>query len=312
MNRLNKKCYIASAAFHGLLLGVFLFGSAFLVPQDKPEQRQMLKVYDPSLLNDGTTTGGNPNVAVVQPSSAPAATPPTPVPPTVVTPPVQPPPKPQVEVPKSVVPPKLKTKPVPEKDIEPVINKTKPSEDPPKPKKPKVVIDPKELQPTTRTVSKPTPKDTAQADAKAAHDREVKEAKEANRRATEAIGRMVKNISNNTSSRATPVEIFGPGGGGPLSAGYKDLVASKYTSAWVPPPDLSDETATVIVSITISSDGNVINGRITKRSGNAAMDRSIQTTLDNVTYIAPFPKGSEDRERTYTLTFNLQAKRSIG
>jgi TonB family protein len=305
MNRLNKKCYIASAAFHSLLLGIFLFGSAFLTHEEKVNNTVVLKAFDPNLVTDALESkGGNLNVAVAPstPEPPPVA---QPVPVTPPAPPPQPKPEPKhVEVPKPVDPPKVK--PLTQKDLEP-INKTKPVKDTPKVKPPKIVINPDELKTIKRTVSKQPVKDTAQADAKVREQA----AKDAKRRA-DAFGQLVKNIDKNTTSR-TPVAIFdGPGGGGPLSAAYKDLVASTYTSAWAPPADLSDDTATVIASITIASDGRVINGRITKRSGNAAMDRSIQNTLDNVTYIQPFPQGSTDRERTYSISFNLQAKRSFG
>jgi TonB family protein len=68
----------------------------------------------------------------------------------------------------------------------------------------------------------------------------------------------------------------------------------------------------VVVSVTIDRDGNVMSGHITKHSGNAAMDRSIENTLEKVTFIEPFPAGSKDQQRTYTIKFNLQAKRSLG
>lgn len=309
MNRLNKKCYIASAAFHSLLLGIFLFGSAFLVPQDKPESHQVLKAYNPDDVTDAlNSTGGNPNVAVVPPSSEP----PPVAPPVPITPPVQPPPQPRVEPkpePKRVETPKPvelpKPKPLTPKDLEPI--KPKPVKDTPKAKPSKIVINPNELKPTTRPVSKQPVKDTAEADARA-REQAARDAK----RKADAFGQMVKNIDRNTSSRATPMELPGFGGRGALSAAYKDIIQSTYTSAWSPPADLSDDTATVVASITIASDGRVMSGRITNRSGNAAMDRSIQNTLDNVTYIQPFPPGSKDRERTYSISFNLQAKRSIG
>jgi hypothetical protein len=39
------------------------------------------------------------------------------------------------------------------------------------------------------------------------------------------------------------------------------------------------------------------------------VDKSVQRTLDRVTFIAPFPEGAKDKQRTYTINFNLKAKR---
>ncbi len=102
------------------------------------------------------------------------------------------------------------------------------------------------------------------------------------------------------------------GDNGPAAANYRDIVASKYTAAWNPPANLDDESAAVTVSITIARDGTVVGHRIIRGSGNPGMDRSIQTTLENVTYIEAFPAGSKDAERTYTIKFNLAAKRLLG
>jgi len=45
MSRLERKCVIGSAAFHGLLLVIFIFGSAFIGP--KPEKSmQAITIID--------------------------------------------------------------------------------------------------------------------------------------------------------------------------------------------------------------------------------------------------------------------------
>jgi len=121
----------------------------------------------------------------------------------------------------------------------------------------------------------------------------------------------IKSIGNDFSP-TTAIELSGPGDGGPAAANYRDIVASKYTAAWTPPASLDDDSATVTVSVTISRDGTVASHRIIKSSGNRDMDRSIGNTLENVTYIEAFPAGSKDQERTYTIKFNLAAKRSLG
>ena len=71
-------------------------------------------------------------------------------------------------------------------------------------------------------------------------------------------------------------------------------------------------TRTIKVSVTIASDGTVISARIITPSGDASVDASVQRTLDRVTYIAPFPEGATEKERTYIINFNLKAKRRLG
>jgi hypothetical protein len=42
------------------------------------------------------------------------------------------------------------------------------------------------------------------------------------------------------------------------------------------------------------------------------VDASVQRTLDRVKFIAPFPEGATEKERTYIINFNLKAKRMLG
>jgi TonB family protein len=78
----------------------------------------------------------------------------------------------------------------------------------------------------------------------------------------------------------------------------------------VRPQDASLENATVEVSVTIARDGSVIAKRIVKRSGDAAVDASVQRTLDRVNSVErPFPEGAKDKQRTYTIPFIMKSKR---
>ena len=73
-----------------------------------------------------------------------------------------------------------------------------------------------------------------------------------------------------------------------------------------------NDDANAKVTVTIARDGTVISARILTPSGDAGVDASVQRTLDRVTFIAPFPEGATETERTYTINFNLKAKRSLG
>jgi TonB family protein len=306
MNRLQKKCFIFSTSLHGLLLFLLVFGAA-LMPSPKPLPSQNIRLISQGEITDALTRGGDPTAQAAPPPPQPTAA--------VLAPPV--PPSPQnVEIPKPPVPVAHDPPPVP-KPVTPVKPIVKPVAVVPKPeppkatKPPKPALTPEEIaalnKPTVRT-----PKDAAQA-AKAAEDAANARAEAARKqRIAKAFGQSVANLSKGPSPSVDIKPFNEHGDGGPMAANYRDVVGSKYKGAWTPPPSLTDEHATTTASITIDRDGKVKSARITKGSGNAGMDKSVQTTLDNVTFIAPFPPESNDQERTYDIQFNLKAKLSAG
>jgi TonB family protein len=292
MNRLQKKCFIVSVSLHGLLLGVFLFGSAFFVSDEKPDNTRILHMISGKLVDDALSSGGNPDVQpVAQPPPAP--------PPLVEPKPPEPKPKPapeKAELPKIERPkiePVHKTFTLPEKTKKPV----KPVDTEENTKR-ESKLDPKELKLVKRNNSEAKAKDTAEAKARA-----VAEARRRARAVNQVLNTWGKNLSPSTK-----VDIGGPGGE-LFATNYRDAVRSIYTAAWSPPDGFTDDTATVTATVTIARDGKVINAHIIDRSGNSIMDRSIERTLENVTFIAPFPEGAKDQERTFTIEFNLKAKR---
>jgi TonB family protein len=58
----------------------------------------------------------------------------------------------------------------------------------------------------------------------------------------------------------------------------------------------------------VARDGRIIRATIVDRSGNRVLDLSVQKALDSVTKLPPFPEGSRDDQRTFTIDFNLKAK----
>ena len=89
MNRLQKKCLIASMGTHLLLFLVVIFGSAFFVPHDKSLSPPPLRAVPARLVDEALSGGGgNPNIA---PSDAQQKGQ------TLVSQPVQPTPPPQRE-----------------------------------------------------------------------------------------------------------------------------------------------------------------------------------------------------------------------
>ena len=102
-----------------------------------------------------------------------------------------------------------------------------------------------------------------------------------------------------------------PGGGGPAYASYAAYVKMVYENAWMPPEDSATDDAVVKAKVVISRDGNVVLARIANASGDRLVDASVQRTLEKVKFIAPFPEGAKDKERTYFINFNLKAKRGL-
>ena len=288
MNRTQKKCLIVSGALHLLLPGIIIFGAA-LMPEGRARPFTPIKLYSLANVTDAPSSGGSPN-AVGAPQ------PPAPQPPVVDQPVTPQPPTP--------------TRPVtPEQPIQrpaPVPVRVPDAVKPP----PKYTLNPNELKLAKRDDIKP-PKDTQAAADKVATDKAAKAAADARRNLFAKASQNIKSIGNDFSP-TTAIELSGPGDGGPSAANYRDIVQSKYTAAWTLPASLDDDSVAVTVSVTIARDGSVVAHRIIRNSGNRDMDRSIENTLENVTYIEAFPAGSKDQERTYTIKFNLAAKRSLG
>lgn len=293
MSRLEKKCVIASAGCHLLLLLIIVFGSAFVFSRrEKPEDFQVLTVIPDITTDKPFSGGGTPDVkppppAVPRPEPAPA-------PPTIK-------PEPKSE------PKKIET-PEPEPTPRPVARAR--SEVPDvvdtKPKKPALPDVSTELVSRKPEAKPKRPRSTtSESDAAA----EAKSLADARRRSRE-----FRDVIRSLKEGATDAENVGvPGtGGGPSYANYRQAVYSIYLQAWLPPDSVTDEAASAIATITIARDGSVISSRITRSSGNAAVDVSVQRTLDRVRFIAPFPEGAREERRTYFLEFNLKAKRSLG
>ncbi len=285
MNRLQKKCLIATAGLHLLLVLVLLFGSAFFTHHEKPDDTTLLDVIPANLIDAAFSSG-------VKIAQAPAPTPPQPAPPkAVVMPPTPPPPTP---VPAPTLIQRVENIFTPEpKQLAP----DEPTEPTPKPKEQKIKVN-------LETVKRPTPKvttDTSDADARQA-------AKEAKQRAR-AIAAAAHAIKENASS-ATTIEM--PGTGSVSYANYASVVKSIYERAWRTPDDAANDDANTRVSVTIGSDGTVISSRILDPSGDSKVDASVQRTLDNVNFVAPFPDGAKEKEKTFIINFNLKAKRMLG
>lgn len=261
MNRLKKKCIIATVGIHLLLLTILIVGPAFFNQQLKQDSTQVLDVI-PANLIDAAFNSGVKNA--------------TPQPPQPMVQPQPSAPQPQVATPpkpESVPAPSLMTK---------LENYFKTEPKPPQRTEPhKIQVN---LTPTVRTSANDV----------------------ANPRDAKAIAKAIKDLKSNLKTGTT---IDMPGNSSVAYANYASVVKSVYDAAWVLPNTIAkDENITV--NVTIGSDGTVISSRIVTPSGDAPADDSVQKTLDRVAFVAPFPEGSTDKERKFTIVFNPQVKQS--
>ena len=286
MDRLAKKCVIASGIMHGTLVLVLLVGPAFLSSNDKPDTTPILTIIPDIAIASGSAVmgAGNPNAGRSAPTPPPAPKPPDPVPPAPAPikpePPVKPDPKPPVEA------KPVESKPAPDRDS------LEPSN---KPRKPvvslKQVVRNSSNNKTTRT-------STSSSDTSASDNKRFQTA--------------MNNIQRGASSGVEIGPVGIATGSGPSMAPFEQILKSIYFNNWREPADATSDEAVVKASVTIASDGTVLNARITRSSGDPAVDRSVRQLLEAVTYIAPFPPGSKEKQRTYPLSFSLKAKRGLG
>jgi TonB family protein len=299
MNRLQKKCMIAATGFHLLLVLLLLVGPGFFTRENTVPDAPVLTFIPYQTTDQNISGGGNKNGGSPPPAPAPA-----PKPEPVVTPPtVQP--EHRVEAPAPKPEPKPEPKPTPKPEPAPVKEVSKPKDDDSFTEK--VSTKPKHSKPKVSTEIVKRSDSDAQADARAKAQAEARAAAQARRAAigklSHALDRIGENLSGDTS-----IELKGAGGGGIPYANFLQGVKKVYTDAWIMPDGVKDDSATVSVSVTIGRDGSVLSSRIIRRSGDAAVDQSVQMVLDRVTRTVPLPASSDDNQRTVTINFNVKAK----
>lgn len=335
MTRLEKKCFAASTGCHLLLLGCLVFGAAFWKPGEVEDNAPLLEIIPFKTTDEPFSGGGNPDAGppnvrpdapVTPPPVAPVVQSPPPVAPVQTPPPQQSPPPAQEE-------PPAKTEPV--RPDPPEVREPEKSDDeallPAKKPTPRKKPNPKETL-TSESAPKTAKKEIKvnldlvkryPADTKAARERkEREEAANAARAAEAAAQRMAAERSalvqgslsalSGKLSKGTSIDI--PGTGGEAYANYGSVVRTIYDNAWIDPGQGVDENLTVAVTVSIRRDGSVIKNQtyIVRSSGDTTLDRSVQRALDRVTFIAPFPEGAKDAQRTFKIKFNLRDKRMNG
>ena len=321
MNRLQKKCMMASGGLHVLLVLILFLGPAFLPKKPEAPTVEVLEILpvDPKM-TDGRTHGGSgqPAVAESKPEQQPQAAQPQPTPP-------PPAPQPQPQPPqreeakeevKEVEPPKAKPQPEPVEKDDPddFVIKTvkKPEKTPTKAtsssttKKPssssKIEFSSVIKSPRTSTTSRTTTRSDAVADSRAKALQDL----------AKAIGGARSNIGSRTRGGTTVEFPGGDGSGGPVYVNYMQYVISAFDRAWIDPTDVDDERATVKTEIVVSRSGEIVSAKITSKSGISSLDRSVLRAINGVGKLPAFPEGARDSQRTFIINFNLKSKRAIG
>ena len=271
-----KKCIFISIGLHVMVAALLIAAAVFFIV--KPDKVQpTLSMIAPEVL-DNILNPKSAKPAPVKPAPTVRRNvvpqPPKPVPPNRVVP---------------TPPRKVKNTPVTKKPT-PRPKAKKPSR--PKPSPPKKI----RIETSNKTVGSNSPKPvTTPAPARPKVD------------SSELTGK-VKNLRSQLSA-AIKVNVSGANAAAFTS--YAQYVVSVYRRTWQPliPKNLT-RSRVAVVEVTIDRTGRVLSSRITRKTGDTALDRSVQSALDRVKTIGKsFPADSKDSKRTFTLDFTPQIRR---
>lgn len=288
MNRIQKKCMIVSAGIHLLLAMMLIFGPGFF--GGKPENSPPVLTFVALKTTDDGSSGGGDNTVKnppalgtsTEPPLAPVVNPPTPV----VPPPAEPPPQ-RIE---------RATPPVPRDP--PRVNNT-----------PRIEPSPVRQPTHTREIIPDlTVKTSSSAEARAKREAQLRAEATARAEREKRIAGLLRSASTGVRTGvagSTEIKLAGPGGGGVPYGNFLSAVEKIYYDAWTP-AGASDST--VSATITIARDGTILSAHITDGSGNAALDDSVQNTLNRVKAVPPLPESETRDSRTVTIKFDPETK----
>ncbi len=310
MSRLEKKCFVGSAAFHGLLFVVLICGAAFRPSKKTEELPAIITLIGAQVTDRPIASGGNPNVAPTPapPPQAPAQPPET-VPPRPEPPPPQREAKPEPKVEAKTV---VKNKPKPEPKKELVENKdgdlpapknTKKDVTPPKPLLSKTII--RRTNDTAR-IQRETAERQAREREQEQYRRELARIGEQQRRIASEVGSIIGGVSKSIG-KATVVEAAGPGGAAYVN--YGSLVGEVYKRAVYATHPQSDQDAEAAIRILVTRDGTVRSSQWVRRTGSPVLDKAVDRAMNSVRSLPGFPPEAKDSERTFNITIAFEAKR---
>jgi TonB family protein len=268
-------------------VGILLLGAAFVASPSKPSNRQVLDSVPPAAVEVALTSGVSAQRAAFDTSA--------------------------IASPVRVARPEPRPEKAPPKDP---VRDISPPGDPERVPAPSTDRAPKKLTFEYTRVTRPA-QDT-QADARKRAEAESREQQWDYERQLAAWQTGVATAFHDASkdlergrSGGAAFEWPAPGDGSLSYADFYQRVKSVYEHAWMVPDGITDETATVGVSVTIARDGRVVATRITQSSRNPAVDHSVQVTLGRVNFAAPLPDGAKESQRTVTISFNVAARRAL-
>jgi periplasmic protein TonB len=307
MTRLQKKCFLVSVGLHGLLLLVLVGTSAF---RSRPSTKDIpiLTMIPANILDQAGAGGGSPETAVAPPSAPQPLPPASPVVPTpqpvapqhateavehVKPQPVERQPEPQPE-PQPKPQPEPETKPEPEKEAT-----TKPAHKTHEVRPSFALVNSTPSKTKTKT-SEPVVSDSSSSPA----------ARRLQRQIAQSLDALASGVKTSGAS-GTVVDMPGQGGGEAF-AGYETVVYNVYYHAWITPDSVADKQAATDVKIVVARDGAILSAEIVNKSGERALDKSVDRVLRAVTKLPPFPAAARDEQRSFVIRFNLESKEGSG
>lgn len=217
--------------------------------------------------------------------------------------PPPPPPEPEVEhKPKPTPEPVKISKIPPPKPVRTNSVPKKPEPKKPTPKKPEPAKPETKKPAVTNTPPKPTPKSEAERLAAVRQNRPIPPPKGPTR-PTQPAARPL-DFSGLRSALDSAATGSGSGGSGVYSpfAGYYEGVERQMYAVWQQPTGVP-VSLTVAAVVRVERDGRVSLKSITRRSGHAALDQSVQNALNATTRLPAPPAGLPDRN--ITIEFEL-------
>ncbi len=289
-NRLQKKCFIVSLGMHLLLLLVVLFGVAFATNQKKEEPVKYLSI---SLFREPAPQKASrlsqPQVEPHQARRIPERQP-------VRRAVQQPAPKNQVASQKAKSLPKVDPKPkkaapkktsTPKKTTKKNTPRSKPKPKSKRPRIPKINISSTVVNKSSSSIktSRSTPRKTVKVVS-------------VNPNATSKLKSRLS-----TTVRAV---TFRPGSSS--YSNYKEWVRQKYQGTWNNGRLPSQRYRQIVtVRVTVLRSGKVASANILKRSGQAPLDASVQSTINVVKSNGrAFPAGVNESRQTFTIDFQMR------
>jgi TonB family protein len=108
-------------------------------------------------------------------------------------------------------------------------------------------------------------------------------------------------------SGGTSINLDFNGNHDAVSQNYAQVVREIYTQNWDTTQVGTDDETIAEAKVVIAADGRVRSAQVVTPSGVVPLDRSVRQTLDQVTFIQAFEAGCQEKERTYTIRFDLKA-----